>query len=618
MNDNILKINGIANWVANFFQKEQLFDTSLWAKFVDVFRSQPDSENYGWRGEFWGKMMRGGSLIYSYTRDEELYTILTDSVKDMMSTAESDGRVSTYIRETEFDAWDIWCRKYVMLGCEYYLDICKDDLLKKDIIKFITGCADYIIAHIGDKEGQKRITDATRAWLGLNSSSVLEPMVKLYKLTDDKRYLDFSTYIIKEGGARGINIFKLAYENNIYPYQYGVPKAYEMISCFEGLLEYYYATGNEKCKEAVINFANAIIETEISIVGSSGITHELFDYTKVRQTVSQECVSQETCVTVTWMKFCSRVLELTGDAKFADCMEHSFYNAYLGSLNTQRKIIPHIRRRFSEQFGINNVVDTYLPVDSYSPLLSGKRGVEVGGNQLLSDLTYYGCCASIASAGVGVFINSMIVSDNNEITINFFEKGSTEVFCKGQKIFIEIDTKYPIDGNIRVHIKTDKPVTFDVKIRVPAWTGCDEGYKIYRKEWNDDAIDINYKMDLITQFPELWSEAVIYTDTQNVKPENIITSPITVRHNSDDDNYVAIFRGPITLAVDSKSGKAADSVFDFEPIGEFYEDREIMDGVPCLLKMKFTDKNGEDFYLVDYASAGKDWDSEIAVWLRNH
>ena len=63
-------------------------------------------------------------------------------------------------------------------------------------------------------------------------------------------------------------------------------------------------------------------------------------------------------------------------------------------------------------------------------------------------------------------------------------------------------------------------------------------------------------------------------------------------------------------------GKAADSVFDFEPIGEICADREIAPEVPCLLKMRFTDKNGEEFYLVDYSSAGKDWNTEIAAWLR--
>ena len=106
-----------------------------------------------------------------------------------------------------------------------------------------------------------------------------------------------------------------------------------MMSCFEGLLEYYYVTGIEKYKEAVINFANAVMETEISVIGCCGVTHELFDFTRARQTVRYEGESQETCVTVTWMKLCARLLALTGDSRFADCMEQSFYNAYLSTLN---------------------------------------------------------------------------------------------------------------------------------------------------------------------------------------------------------------------------------------------------------------------------------------------
>ena len=211
MGNVILKTEGIADWAANFLQKEQLTDRILWTKFVDLFRTQPDAENHGWRGEYWGKMMRGGALVYAYTRDEELYDVLTESVRDMLTVAEADGRVSTYPRDCEFDAWDLWCRKYVILACEYYLDICKDEALKADILRFICRAADYIIARIGDGEGQTRITDATRSWLGLNSSSILEPMVRLYKLTGEKKYLDFSTYIIREGGAKGVPVVRLAF-----------------------------------------------------------------------------------------------------------------------------------------------------------------------------------------------------------------------------------------------------------------------------------------------------------------------------------------------------------------------------------------------------------------------
>ena len=53
---------GLAHHTALFFQREQFYDRALWAKFADVFRTQPDEENRGWRGEYWGKMMQGGGF----------------------------------------------------------------------------------------------------------------------------------------------------------------------------------------------------------------------------------------------------------------------------------------------------------------------------------------------------------------------------------------------------------------------------------------------------------------------------------------------------------------------------------------------------------------------------
>jgi hypothetical protein len=159
-------------------------------------------------------------------------------------------------------------------------------------------------------------------------------------------------------------------------------------------------------------------------------------------------------------------------------------------------------------------------------------------------------------------------------------------------------------------------VTFTLKIRVPGWTGRKEGYLTYRKEWTEDTIEADFPMAIRTQLPETWTDAVIYTDMSNLKPGNHTAAAITVHHDPKDDYYVALLRGPLTLAADSRTGKAADSVFDFDPTGTLCEDPQITDGVPCMLKVKFTDRNGEDFYLVDYASAGRDWETEIAAWLR--
>ena len=322
---NTYKYAGMMDDAVKFICEKQLFKTELWKRFVNQFRIRNDHIDKGWRGEFWGKMMRGACFVYSYTRDGELYNILKDTVEEMLTAIDAQGRISTYPEQNEFGGWDMWCRKYVLLGMQYFLEICTDESLKKKIITSMEAQADFLISKIGKREeGKKPITETSNYWRVLNSSSVLEPIVRLYNLTDNKKYLDFAEYIISEGGTSVGNIFELAYEDEIYPYQYPITKAYEMISCFEGVLEYYRVTGDEKYKAAVINFANKVLESDFTVIGSGGCTHELFDHSTGRQSnTNNGPTAQETCVTVTYMKFFYQLLLLTGEAKFADACERS-------------------------------------------------------------------------------------------------------------------------------------------------------------------------------------------------------------------------------------------------------------------------------------------------------
>ena len=158
----------------------------------------------------------------------------------------------------------MWSRKYVLLGMQYFLEICTDEAQKARIIASMCAQVDYIMSKVGAaSEGKKPITSCTRHWRGLNSSSILEPIVRLYSLTKEEKYLNFAEYIVNCGGADVENIFELAYKNDFPPYQYPVTKAYEMTSCFEGLLEFYRIKGHERHKTAVINFANKVLNTEL-------------------------------------------------------------------------------------------------------------------------------------------------------------------------------------------------------------------------------------------------------------------------------------------------------------------------------------------------------------------
>ena len=618
------KIGGAFADAVRFIEDEQLTDAPLWAKFVQQYREQPDAPTLAWRGEYWGKMMRGAVSVYSYTKSEKLYSVLEGTVLDMMTVAEADGRVSTYEREKEFQGWDLWCRKYVLLGMLYFFDICKSDDIKEKIIAFSVAAADYIIERIG--EGKIDITKASSSWFGINSSSLLEPMVWLYRESGEKRFLDFATYIIERGGADRANVFECAYENKLMPYQYGVSKAYELTSCFEGLIAYYEVTGIEKYKTAAINYGYAMLDSDVSIIGSLGCTHELLDHTKVRQTAERGKREQETCVTVTWMKYCASLYRLTGDKRFADAIEVSFYNAYLGAFNTEHSESGWMAYKFRDHPEIlKKLKSSFMPFDSYSPLTPGVRGIGIGGNQVLSDGTYYGCCACIGSVGLGIYSAHRLLASPSGLVLSFLDDGDSTVRMGGE-VKVSVKGNYPKEGDIKITVATEKKEKFDFKVRIPDWSEntvivsdkeyyIEDGFAVFSGEWDGErVIDLALDMSLRTMRPISWVEDVVYTDMTGSAGGWHFANATTVKHKPEDDDYIALFRGPITLAADSRLGKAADSTFTFPggPNGIKYSVSARSD---AMISLDFEGENGEKFTLTDYASVGKDWESLIAAWL---
>lgn len=213
-----------------------------------------------------------------------------------------------------------------------------------------------------------------------------------------------------------------------------------------------------------------------------------------------------------------------------------------------------------------------------------------------------------------MFLKTAAHVDEEGIVLNFYEEGTVSVDYKGVQVEIEICTQYPIDGRMNLHIKTSQPKEFKLKIRIPGWTG-EEGYLVYERAWLDDKLTITWEMPLREVFPEVWETDVVYTDLSKNTSQFHCALAETVYHKEKDDWYVAIQRGPLTLAADSRCGRDIRMPYDFACAGDICEEKEIASGKPCMVKMRFVDKKGKEFYLVDYASAGQDWKSEIAAWL---
>lgn len=621
---NLYKYNGFVDNAFSFALDKQLMRVDLWARFAEQFRSDSDYDA-GWRCEYWGKMMRGACFVYSYTQNPELYKILSDTVEDIITAQDEKGRISSYGTNHEFDGWDMWGRKYVLLGMQYFLEICSDETLIQKIITSMCRQVDYIINKVGEEDGKKPITKCTRHWRGLNSSSVLEPVVRLYSLTGDEKYFDFAKYIVDCGATDVENIFKLAYDDNMYPYQYPVTKAYEMMSCFEGLLEFYRITGEKWYKTAIINFADKILESDFTVIGTSGCTHELFDHSSVRQSnTTNGAIQQETCVTVTLMKFMYQLTLLTGDTRYVDAFEKSFYNAYLGSLNTENVIEPMIIRDHPE-WAIEP-----LPFDSYSPLTSGTRGNGIGGLKVMSDNHYYGCCACIGSAGIGLVPKMQLMSKDDGFAVNLYINGSVKCYSpKGQQVVFGFNTEYPKSGKVEIEIGIDVPENFEILIRNPHWSKntvvfvnnepveAVDGYISITKQWADkDKINIVFDMRTQVIYPKSYGSQILMNKV--VWGANIVV-PTFDKEDPIAKNHVALQRGPLMLAQDSRLGYSVDDAVTMD-LKDGYIDVEISDdtvGFDTMINAKVPLADGTYMTVVDYSSAGKLWteQSKMAVWM---
>jgi DUF1680 family protein len=368
---------------------------------------------------------------------------LDEAVSGLLSTQTPDGYIGNYADDKHLAAWDIWGRKYCMLGLLAYHDLTGDQASLEAARKI----ADHLMAELDERKvpivklGNHR---------GMAATSVLEPVCLLYARTGQKKYLDFAEEIVRlwetPDGPQLISRSTVDVADrfpkpqvNWYGPEQG-QKAYEMMSCYEGLLELYRLTGKAEYKKAVENTWKSIYATEINVAGSGSSVECWFHGNDHQEHPVYHY--QETCVTATWIKLSQQLLRLTGDTRYADAIEQTFYNALLASMNPDGS-----------------------DWAKYTPL-AGQRlaGTEQCGMGL-------NCCTASGPRGLFTFPLTTVMSGKKGIQINFFASGSYGVTTPGkQKVKVIQETDYPETGKIRIILQLEKPENMQVSVRIPVWS----------------------------------------------------------------------------------------------------------------------------------------------------
>lgn len=562
-------------------------------EFVNFFRTHAAPQFA--LGEMWGKAVRSGCMFYRYTHDAELKSILDKTVADLLTTQDANGSISCTPADKQpgSENGDLWERKYVMLGLEeYYAHVDSSPA----VLEALKRHADCIIAQVGHAP-KKEITDL--GWSATNigaepchieSSTLLEPFMRLFNLTGEQRYLDFATYIVESGGTKHYNLIELACANTP-PYLMSghYPKAYEMMSLFEGLVEYYRVTGDAKCRQAFLNLYNNIRTREITIIGNGGadrpfhpyVAGEAWGNTAFEQTNPAITRMMETCVGVTWMKFCSQVLRLTGAPTAMDEIEKYVYNGLLGAMKPS-----------GDGF-------------SYVNLLNGNKVVNYGWGWKFNGF-YVTCCNLNGPMGLAYIPYVAVMEDGSGPVVNLYNAGSVNTRTPGgQPLHLTLDTEFPLSGKVVISISPEQKEKFTVKLRIPAWS-------------KGTVLAVNGKRMEVTAgtyaaITRKWSKGDTVELTFDMACR-LVDAP----HGTDPagDNFRAVVRGPIVMARDEnidaryaepvKVQTRPDGTVDIRPVSPTLPATKMEYLVP-------TDRG--DIRMVDYASVNGWEGKRICTWL---
>ena len=400
-----------------------------------------------WQSEFWGKYMHSAVPYAKYSGSPKILADIERGVERMISSQEDCGYIGNYPDELRCgEGWDVWGMKYTMMGLLHHYDLTRSEKSLSAARKL----CDYVIGEIGPGGRRGRELWQTGNWSGYASSSILEPVVWLYNRSNDRKYLDFAAYIVKgmtepEKGPRlldmalkGVSVAdrnEADYKTDAgwsYVCKYGRSKAYEMMSCYQGILEYVEAAGDgrlEDLKKAAIMTAEDIVKEEINLAGGCACSEAWFHGAKKQHLPYLRL--QETCVTTTWMRFCEKLLEVTDDPRWADEIEKTFYNAYLAAMKPDG-------REFA----------------GYTPL-NGSRWHGQHHCYMHTD-----CCTANGPRGFICFLRELFRSDGRTATFNFYASALVKGF--------DMYSLYPRQNTARIVSHTEGRL--NMRLRVPAWS----------------------------------------------------------------------------------------------------------------------------------------------------
>ena len=543
---------------------------------------------------FWdsdvAKWVEGASYILHSEKNDQAVEIIENAIDLIIKNSDENGYFNSHFlvaeKENRFrlrECHELYCAGHLIEAAVAYYELTGKDRFLNAVKKY----ADYI-------ERAFKI-DNTAAFITPGHPEIELALVRLYKATSEKRYIELAKYFIdKRGNCDEPGIYT-DWANEYYS-QDEIPvrerKTAEghcvralYLMCAAADIAYIYKDND--LKTACERFFDSIVNKRMYITGGVGSSNMGESFT-IDYDLPNRTAYAETCAAISLAMFAERMLKFGADSRYSDIIERTMYNGIMSGISLDGK-----------SFFYENPLEIDPDFNNINTSTKVKERFPITQRVEVFDCS---CCPPNIMRFVASISGLIYGFDDNTVYINQYINSEGDV----NGIKISQKTEYPNNGKITVRCNSNKK---QIAFRIPCW--C--------KSFN---INKKYSIKNGYAYVDLDSEENIELELD--MPVRIISAN---RRIHSDAGRIAVMRGPVVYCAEGIDNGAdiksialpAESVFELaesefllpilktEAYRPFESDSLYYEAVDDYEKIPLT--------LIPYYAFANRGESEMQVWL---
>lgn len=401
-------------------------------------------------------------------------------------------------------------------------------------------------------------------------------LVKLYRITGRKEYLETAKYFIEERGhfngydPKSSDPWKSgAYWQDHKPVveqDEAVGHAVRAGYLYAAMADIAALTNDKKFLDAIDTIWQNVVGRKLYVQGGVGAVGDGERFGGNYE-LPNATAYNETCAAIANVYWNHRMFLLHGESKYMDVLEKTLYNGLISGVGMD-----------GNSFFYTNAMEI-KNVFNHKDMEAGRSGWFT-----------CSCCPTNVTRLIPSVPGYVFAQNNTDVYANLFISGTTKLMVNKKEVQIEQQNNYPWDGDLAFKITPRSPVTFALRIRLPGWAQNEpvpsDLYTFQKNAGSEIVIRINgvptrYSVEKgYAVLNKLWKKG----DLVEVKLPMDVKRIVAHKNLKDDLGKVALQRGPFIYCAEwpDNGGKVSNLLLPDDVVVTPEYRPEMLNGITVL------------------------------------